>query len=154
LRKREFLAHRNRGRSGDEIKEFIYQGGDPRQFVTCAVGNIDRDGSQMTTWAHVLAAGWAGREMLATTQLFAGPELGMSFVAGSEEGKSFGGNMKDQGDFVAIDSQPRYARRMARKLGMATKAAARATMSRVLGRSVAEARHEPCKRRNPAKSFG
>ena len=90
LRKREFLAHRNRGRSGDEIKEFIYQGGDPRQFVTCAVGNIDRDGAQMTTWVHVLAAGWAGREMLATVQLFAGSELGMSFVAGSEEGKSFG----------------------------------------------------------------
>jgi hypothetical protein len=95
LRKREFLAHRNRGRSGDEIKEFIYQGGDPRQFVTCAVGNIDRDGAQMTTWAHVLAAGWAGRKMLASVQLFAGSELGMSFVAGSEEGKSFGGNMKD-----------------------------------------------------------
>jgi hypothetical protein len=80
----------------DEVKEFIFKGGDPRKFITCTIGGIDRTGTQITTWAHVLAAGWAGREMLATVQLFAGSNLGMSFVAGSQEDKSFRGNMKDQ----------------------------------------------------------
>jgi hypothetical protein len=78
-------------------RSFFIKVATPRQFVTCAVGNIDRHGAQMTTWAHVLAAGWAGREMLATVQLFAGPELGMGFVAGSEEAKSFGGKYEGSG---------------------------------------------------------
>jgi len=80
----------------NEVKEFIYQGGDPRKFVACTVGDIDRAGTHLTTWAHVLAAGWAGQEMVATVQLFAGSGLGMNFVAGSEQGETFSGNLNEQ----------------------------------------------------------
>ena len=82
--------------SFNEVKEFIYQGGDPRKFLTCTVGNIDRAGTQITTWAHVLAAAWAGQDMIATVQLFAGSDSGMSFVAGSEKGETFSGNFSEQ----------------------------------------------------------
>lgn len=80
----------------NEVKEFIYQGEDPRKFIACTVGDIDRAGTQITTWAHVLAAGWAGQEMVATVQLFAGSDSGMNFVAGSQKGETFSGNFNEQ----------------------------------------------------------
>jgi hypothetical protein len=35
-----------------DVKKFIFEGGDPKQFIRCTVGNIDRMGMQISTWAH------------------------------------------------------------------------------------------------------
>ncbi len=80
----------------DDIKRFIYGGGDPKRFVTSSVGNIDRDSTRLRTWTHVLAAGWSGRDMVATVQLFAGSDLGMHFIAGSEGKAKFGIDLNKQ----------------------------------------------------------
>jgi hypothetical protein len=79
----------------DDIKAFLYNGGDPSKFVTCGAGPIDRDQTRIPTWTHVLAAGWAHEEMIATVQLFAGSDLGMSFIAGSGDGRDLRGDMKN-----------------------------------------------------------
>jgi hypothetical protein len=79
----------------DEIKRFIYVGGDPEKFITCGVGSAIR-GARACPWAHILAAGWSENEMIASVQLFHGSRLGLSFVGGSKTGERLSGNMKDQ----------------------------------------------------------
>jgi len=82
--------------SFDDIKRFIYEGGDPKRFVTSTIRNIDRDSTQCTTWTHSLDAYWADQDMIGTVQLFAGSDLGMKFIEASEGKAKFSFNTNKQ----------------------------------------------------------
>ncbi|MGH7812927.1 MAG: hypothetical protein ACREQI_02865 [Candidatus Binataceae bacterium] len=78
----------------NEIKQFIYSGGNPKKFIACRPIKIERERSGIP-WAHVLEGEWAGDEMIATVQLFAGSDLGMGFEIGDKTTNKFSGNFKD-----------------------------------------------------------
>lgn len=80
----------------DDIKRFIYEGGEPEHFMRCVPGEIVPS-SPMFPWAHVLAAVWTGREMAASVQLFHGSNSGMGFIAGNNSGPVASGNLKEFG---------------------------------------------------------
>jgi len=80
----------------DHIKRLIYEGGEQRLYVTTAVASLDRTRNPRPPWTHVLCAGWIKDEMFATVQLFAGSDLGMQFIAGSDDRATFSGNMSNK----------------------------------------------------------
>lgn len=89
-----FLSCSFPGTSGFEpvfngIKEFIWQGGSAAKYIRSTAGPFERDQIGDAPYAHVLAAGIAGDEAVATVQLFAGSDSGINLVAQATDGRSF-----------------------------------------------------------------
>ncbi len=77
------------------IKQFIWQGGDSSNHVRSNAGPFERDQIGEGPYAHVLAAGVADNEAVATVQLFAGSDSGINLIAKATDGRSFPVQLKN-----------------------------------------------------------
>lgn len=95
-------------REFDDIKQFIWQGGDPSNRVLSNFLPFDRNQIGEAPYAHVLAAGVTGNEAVASVQLFAGSDSGMNFIAKASDGRFFPVQLKDMSfiRFVKLGRSP------------------------------------------------
>jgi hypothetical protein len=80
----------------DGIKEFIWRGDQADKYILQMPGPFDRNQIGDAPYAHVLAAGVADDEAVATVQLFAGSDIGMNVSTVAPDGRPFSVQPKNE----------------------------------------------------------